>query len=407
VVGLSRVLAIVSSMVIIIAIISFIGGYLYGSSSTIPQTQILRTVTVPAISTVTYIETRTVPLIQSPTPTPTQATQYLDELIANARKEGKLNILGMIPAEQIKGVIDAFKARYPFIDVSYLRLPPGEFGARVQTELRAGKLTFDLLIPSGPSPQLIFLLDNKVLQPYRSPSLQGLPKELIAGDYEAFAIVGASVITVLSYNKNLVPPDKAPKSFKELVDSPNKGLWAGRLGWVDPKVGGSVWMGFFKLYQLYGDGWFRNLSALKPGIETTNVAVEAKVVSGEYAVGWVFDYMAFPDIAKGAPIGIVYPEDLLVLTRYWIGITKDADHPNAAKLFIEFLLSQEAQRALVEKGYLWSPLYKDLKPLPQVQSIWAMKNIVVIPLDEYRNVVLKEFTDQGVLGKIVKAMGLG
>jgi len=166
-------------------------------------------------------------------------------------------------------------------------------------------------------------------------------------------------------------------------------------------------MGFFKLYQLYDVDWFKKLSDLKPGIETTNVAVESKTVTGEYILGWVFDYMAAPDIAKGAPVNIVYPDDLNILTLYWVGITRDADHPNAAKLFIEFLATKEAQKAIVEKGYLWSRLYKDLKPLPQYPNIWELKNLVIIPLDEYRNVVLKEFTDQGALGKIVKAMGLG
>ena len=394
--GLNKVIAVIA-VTIIITVASFLGGYLYGLGSQAPARQVT-TITVSSASTITIYETKT--YIATKTPS-------LEELISNARKEGKLTILGMIPAEQIRGVIDLFKSKYPFIDVTYLRLPPGEFGARIQTELRSGKVTFDLLIPSGPSPQLIFLLDNKVLQPYISSTTQGLPKELIAGNYEAFAIVGATVITALVYNKNALSLDKVPKSFKELVESPYKDLWKGRLGWVDPRVGGSVWMGYFKLYQLYGVDWFKKLSDLKPGIETTNVAVESKTVTGEYILGWVFDYMAAPDIAKGAPVNIVYPDDLNILTLYWVGITRDADHPNAAKLFIEFLATKEAQKAIVEKGYLWSRLYKDLKPLPQYPNIWELKNLVIIPLDEYRNVVLKEFTDQGALGKIVKAMGLG
>lgn len=320
-----------------------------------------------------------------------------------ARKEGKLSIISNIEDRNMRGIIEEFSKRYPFIKVTHIFLIPGQFQGRLEAEYRGGKITFDIAIPACPSPQLIWLLNNSLLISYKSPLADKVPKDMIVGNYQAYAIASGTAF-VIAYNKNLVPRDKIPKSIVDIANDP---FWKGRFGIGDPRIGGATWTMYYLLYQMYGIDLFNKLA--QQGIRVSSATdVAARVSSGDLYAGVTWDYFVLPRKLGGEPVDFIYPQDPIIPLIYCAGILRDADHPNAAKLFIDFLLSEEGQKAVVQRGLMWNPIYKDLKPSSDIPNMWSMPNLRIYPpgnYDLYRP-VLEEFRMNATLGKIVSALGI-
>jgi len=326
-----------------------------------------------------------------------------DALIEGAKKEGKLNVISNIEDRNMRPVIEEFKKRYPYIEVTHIFLVPGQFQGRLEAEYRGGKITFDVAIPACPSPQLFWLLNNSLLISYRSPFADNIPLDVIVGNYQAYAIAAGTAF-VIAFNKNAVPPEKIPKSLADIVSDP---FWKGRFGMGDPRLGGVTWTMYYLLYQKYGLDLFTKLKEQNIIISSAT-DVTARVSSGELLGGVTWDYFVLPRKLAGEPIDFIYPQDPITPLSYCAGILRDADHPNAAKLFIDFLLSKEGQQAIVKRGLMWSPIYKNLKPLDDLPNMWNMSNLIIYPpsnFDLYRP-VLMEFNMNATLGKIVQALGI-
>jgi iron(III) transport system substrate-binding protein len=73
------------------------------------------------------------------------------------------------------------------------------------------------------------------------------------------------------------------------------------------------------------------------------------VANGEYPIGLTFEQAAFEYLKGGAPIGLIYPSEGTAITLDGSAIIKNAPHPNAAKLFLDWTVSKEMQELMVEK----------------------------------------------------------
>ena len=85
------------------------------------------------------------------------------------------------------------------------------------------------------------------------------------------------------------------------------------------------------------------------------------VANGEIPIGLTFEQAAFDYLKGGAPIGLIYPSEGTAITLDGSAIIKNAPHPNAAKLFLDFTVSKEMQELVVDKfgrrscGGTWGP----------------------------------------------------
>ncbi len=162
----------------------------------------------------------------------------------------------------------------------------------------------------------------------------------------------------LAYNTQLVPPQQAPRSYRDLLDP----RWRGKIVW-NPKSMTGAW-GFIATVMTYmgedkGLTYLRELA--KQQIVPLPIAIRAvldRVIAGEYAIGLEMNntHVAI-SAAQGAPVGWV-PLDRVSETLQSAGVTKGALHPNAAKLFVDFMVSRAGQAVFRDNDYI--PMHPDV-----------------------------------------------
>src|SRR5690348_9247068 len=132
-------------------------------------------------------------------------------LVTGAKQEGAMNFATSVSAAGFPKFMDAFKAKYPFLDVSsgYYSAPTGRVLARVSAEMSAGNLSFDALHIANLVPYLQMARGGQLL-PYHSPELAAYPDGAHGGDLWTTARV---IGVIMAYNKNFLPSEKAPKAW--------------------------------------------------------------------------------------------------------------------------------------------------------------------------------------------------
>ena len=115
---------------------------------------------------ITQVQTVTVTVQQTPQPTQPTQEQLLAPIIDAARKEGRLVIYSSLDRPSAEPLLNAFKARYPFIDIQYVELNTIALYNRYVSERAAGAPTADILWSAAPDLQYILVLNGSA-QPYR------------------------------------------------------------------------------------------------------------------------------------------------------------------------------------------------------------------------------------------------
>src|SRR5262245_43057967 len=149
------------------------------------------------------------------------SAQERDGIVEAARKEGKVALATSISASGFPRFMQAFTTKYPFVDVNsgYYSAPTGRVLARLDAEMQAGNLSFDVFHAASLAAFLAMAKKGQLL-PYRSPELNAFPPEAYGGDLWTTArIVGV----IMAYNKNVLSSDNAPKAWADLLKSEFKG----------------------------------------------------------------------------------------------------------------------------------------------------------------------------------------
>jgi iron(III) transport system substrate-binding protein len=136
------------------------------------------------------------------------------KVIEEAKKEGALVWYLSASIEDARAIFLAFNKKYPFIKTEYFRAGSARLFNRIVNEARAGKVLFDLVAVRGLETQQ--LVKAGLLQPYVSPESAAYP----AGfkDARGYWVDYFDAYNVIGYNTQLVPRDRAPKSWEDLLD---------------------------------------------------------------------------------------------------------------------------------------------------------------------------------------------
>jgi iron(III) transport system substrate-binding protein len=156
---------------------------------------------------------------------------------------------------------------------------------------------------------------------------------------------------VVAYNTALVKQADAPKSFADLLDP----KWKGRMVKSHPAYSGNTMTATYELSLALGWPWFEALGKQQVLQVQSSTEPPRKLALGERAV--MVDgneYNVLLDQRQGAPLQIIYPTEGTPLVAGMVGLMKDAPHPNAARLFVSWLLSREGQQFLVSEGQMRS-----------------------------------------------------
>jgi iron(III) transport system substrate-binding protein len=274
-----------------------------------------------------------------------------EETLAAARAEGKVVISGPPIAELRQALPAAFKARYG-IQVDYLGARGGtEAAARLRSERQAGIFSVDVVFAGSQSMALIFHRE-KWLQPLR-PALQ-LPEVLdgskwkkgklwFADPEEQYILRLADTVTTMFHiNTSLVKPGEI-RSVKDLLNP----KWSGKIALQDPTVSGSGSNQAAHLYMQHGPDFIRKLYVeQKPIISRDTRQITDGLAHGAYAITLGAEGGKVEILRKeGAPVAILENlSDLYDETSASFGqvaIFDRAPHPNAAKVFVNWIASKE------------------------------------------------------------------
>lgn len=270
-------------------------------------------------------------------------------LEAAARKEGSVAwYTGLIVNQAARPLASAFEARFPGIEVRYARASNTETTLKLLNESRAGRVAADVFdITSG----IHTLIDAHVVAAYKPNSAAGFAPE--HKDKDGYWTASNLYFMTLCYNTNLIAAADAPREFADLA-APR---WAGKIAWTSelaitgpPGFVGNV---LTAMGNEAGTAWLRRLAALHPAaMPISPRAVMDQVIAGEYAIGLMtYNHHAAISAAAGAPVGWTKLEPLIGLFSS-MGVLKDAPHPNAARLFVEYTMSEEGQGVLAANDYL-------------------------------------------------------
>jgi len=286
------------------------------------------------------------------------------KLIEGAKKEGELIIYGTTDLRQSTLINDKFREKYPFIDVKLNRFTSDKLYPRLIAETRSGKFLADVL--QNNTLGMYFLRKGKFLAPYVSPEERFYPKEFKDPGHW---VTSSMNLHVIGYNTKAVARDKLPKTWEDLLSPP----WKGRL-MLNPREQWFAW-----ILQIMGKekglNYMRALAKQKPAVRSESTAMRAQlIIAGESDLEIDSTYSVLrPLMKKGAPVDWTTLGPALVVPVAY-GLANRAPHPNAAKLFIDFVLSKEGQQLVLSFDR-----QSARSDLAQEQS--AMKNINLVPLD--------------------------
>jgi len=236
------------------------------------------------------------------------------------------------------------------ISVKPRRASSAQVLRRVVTEAQAGNHAVDFIESNGPEMEamhregLLAKIDSPVLE-------QVIPTALLShGEWAGNTID----VFVQAYNTNQVKKEDLPKSYEDLADP----KWKGKLG-----IEATDMYWFATLGEQLGMD--KTIDLFKRIVETNGIPARHGhsllanlVASGEIPFALtVLNYMVPQLQKKGAPVDVIYMSPSIAYFR-GIGVAKNSQHPNAAKLFFEFIEGEEGQKLLVSRSKI--PVLRDL-----------------------------------------------
>jgi len=289
------------------------------------------------------------------------------KLIEAAKKEGSIAYWTTMTLTQSKEVIDAFQKKYPFIETELYRTGGDALFNRVLTEHRAGRNTWDVAVSRGDF--FTHLMKYNLLAAYRSPEAKNIPTDLVdtKGYWTAYYVNPYA----LGYNTRLVKKADVPKTYEELLDPKWKG---GKIS-----IDTTAYTFLYGLILAWGEekavSYFKKLAAQDVVPMRGNTNRVQLVMAGEFPLIIAYAPTIQRSTSIGAPIDWVPLEPVPVQVNMVV-LSAHAPHPNTAKLFIDFMLSQQGQQQLV--GFQRIPTRRGIDPNP-ARLFKGYKHIVEKP----------------------------
>ncbi len=291
------------------------------------------------------------------------------DLVAAAKKEGTAVFHTSIDLPVAQKMVSDFETLYPGIRIQLERTGAERVLQRIEQEYSSNIHAADVVESSDVT---MFLGWKKKgwLAPYVPADVAKFwPKEERDPDGQ-FASVRTQ-LSVIAYNTKQVKAEDAPKSFADLL-APK---WRNRMVKAHPGYSGTILTSTFATEKALGWPYFDALA--KQRIMQVQSASDPpkKVAQGERSI--MVDgseYVVFYLKETGNPIEVVYATEGSPLISGQAGVLKEAPHPNAARLFAEFLFSSRCQQLMADTGGTRSfhpdvKLLAGRKPLSEIKVL--------------------------------------
>lgn len=302
-----------------------------------------------------------------------------DAIITAARAEGRVRIYANADRAEMVPVVAAFRRAYPGVDVYYADLGSTQMYGRFVREVRARQYSADIVWSSAMDLQ-IKLINDGYAQQYASPEKPALPMTAVWKNM-GFGVTAEPVGFV--YNAKLLQ-GRAPASHQELeaLLRRDRAQLTGKVATFDPARSNVGYLYLAQDYQVTRDtrGLIEAIAATRPVLATNTGPMLADVASGKLAIAYnVIGSYALEQARRNPDLRVVFPKDYTLVTSRIAFISSEARHPNAARLFLDFLLSRAGQTELARHS-LW-PVRTDIRarrlPADQARAVRVGPQLLV------------------------------
>lgn len=284
---------------------------------------------------------------------------------------GKLVLYTSQPNEDAQRTVDAFMAAHPGVTVEWVRDGTPNIMAKFRAELVAG----------APQPDVLLIADSVTMESLKTEGLLMAHPEADISAYEE-GIMDADkmwfatklITTGIVYNTNA---PVVPTSYADLTAPDVTAAFM----MPSPLASGAATIHMVSVTGVPTLGWeyYETLAAQGAVADGANGGVLRAVAGGEKFYGFLVDFLAIREAAKGAPVKFVFPEEGVSAVSEPVAILSNTKNPDAAKAFVDFLISEPGQQLAADMGYL--PAHPAVTP---PAGFPARDSIKILPFDPAR-----------------------
>lgn len=295
-----------------------------------------------------------------------------NDLLANAKKEGKVTFYTTDDEALATQLAKGFQAANPGIEVVLVRAGAETLLKRITDEQKAGQWQADVLTTNDLR-SLVMFRRNGWLMPYIPDPVRRWPEP--ARDAAGFYAIQNVTLLVMGFNTKQVTAEQAPKSYEDLLTR----RWQGKLVKLHPGEAGDGLISTFLLNRELGWSFWERLAQQQVLQVNAGTDAAAKLASGErWAMVDGTEQAALRLRASGAPIGIVHAKEGTPIAPSGTTLFKEAPHPNAARMLVDWLMEREAQQIVVNAG--GRSYHPDVKDGPDRQPFASLKLLTADPI---------------------------
>ncbi len=297
---------------------------------------------------------------------------------------GKVTLYTSAVQTDADGLKAAFNKKYPNVAVTIYRDGTEKVIAKLRAEQDAKSVVADVLLIAD-APTMENLKADKFLQPYQSPFASAFDKQFAdpEGYYTGTKIInsGIAINTTANLLKPVMWTDLLKPEYKGKVVSPS------------PQYSGAAALNYtvFLNTAAYGAEFVKGLQKNGMTVVQANGDALNKIISGESPVGIVTDNGVRAAKAKGSPIEMIYPTDGAIPVTEPIAVVAGTKNLDAAKAFVDFVLSPDGQALIVTQNYI--PLLPGVAPPAGVPANLKEFPVDAVAVAKQLPDAKKQFTD--------------
>jgi iron(III) transport system substrate-binding protein len=292
------------------------------------------------------------------------------ELYEAAKREAEVTwYSGQYSAEGSEAIGRAFAERYPGVRCNVVRSTSQVAFQRLSQDARARVAQCDVFSSTN-SGHLALLKQESRLTQFRPRNIDGMLESIRISDPDNFYQTTFLGLFQLAHNTRKVSEADAPRSWTDLLEP----KWRDQLAVGHPGFSGAIGVWAVQMRKMYGWDYFKRLERNRPQIGRSSQDPVTLLNAGERTVGvCVPAGTTLLSISRGNPLRLIYPTEGVLATIAPSAILRNAPHPNAAKLFMEFQASKEMSEVI--RSMFGEPLRSDVRgpegslPLDQIKLL--------------------------------------
>jgi iron(III) transport system substrate-binding protein len=275
-------------------------------------------------------------------------------------------------------IAEGFGKDFPQVKTSYVRAQTGALYNKITSERAAGRFDVDVMQLSDLAPALDFQKKGGYAT-YHSPEAAGYKPEHLSNPAGSFFWTGVT-FGGLAYSTAKVKAEEAPKSWKDLLDPKWRNAMSCKIS-----SSGLQFVQWYELRKLYGDEYWKEFAKQRPRGFDSRVQLFDRLAKGDDKVCALAEYAAYVLYKqKGAELEFVAPEDGLPATPLLVGIVDKAPHPETAKLFVDWAMSNRGQAFYQNNpNLIYGSLRQDAPPMPTGKRLSDFKLLTPTDYADY------------------------